>query len=239
MSESALYDEVAASYHQWVSQVGDTLIDETFGNLIGSVVGQRVCAVGCGAGRETRFLARQGAIVTGVDVSSRLLDIARTEEMANPLGVTYIHGNAHDLTDLEDSAFDGVVCYMALMDIPDLSLALGSMARILKTEGWFVFVMTHPCFKPPAYGELVDHVDGSVRRTVGKYFDEGPWDGPGKLTDHLPARAYHRTLSTYINELSAAGLRIERAREPILPTPVWQQAACLLYFQGRRDGIER
>lgn len=237
MSEPALYDYIASNYHEWVSQAGDTLADETFDDLVGNVVGQRVCAVGCGAGRETRFLARQGAIVTGVDLSVGLLDIARAHEAADPLGITYLHGNAHDLVDIEDSVFDGVVCYLALMDIPDLPLTLGSIARILKAEGWFVFVITHPCFKPPAYGELVDHVDGSVRRTVGKYFDEGPWDGPGKYTDRLPSRAYHRTLSTYINELMTAGLRIEQAREPILESPVWQQAACLLYIRGRRNAI--
>ena len=40
-----------------------------------------------------------------------------------------------------------------------LWLALGSIARILRPGGWFVFSITHPCFKPPAYGELTDHVD--------------------------------------------------------------------------------
>lgn len=39
------------------------------------------------------------------------------------------------------------------MDIPDLALTLGAMARILKMHGWFVVVITHACFKPPAYGK--------------------------------------------------------------------------------------
>lgn len=234
MTDGALYDEVAARYHQWVSQDGVALEDPTFDDLVGDVSGQGVCAVACGAGREARFLAQRGAVVTGVDLSEGLLDIARTEEEADPLGITYLCGNAHDLSDLDDASFDGVVCYMALMDIPNLDLALGAMARILKLHGWFVVVITHPCFKTPAYGEIVDHVDGSVRRTVGKYFDEGPWDGPGRHTDRLPSRAYHRTLSSYLNALHTAGLRIEQAREPKLDTPVWQQAACLLYLRGTR-----
>jgi hypothetical protein len=58
-----------------------------------------------------------------------------------------------------------------------------------------VFAITHPCFKAPATGEITDHVDGSVRRTVGRYFDEGYWDGPGAHAAAFPVGAYHRTLS--------------------------------------------
>lgn len=234
MPSEALYDDVAPDYDEWVSQQGDVLDDATFADLVDVRDGDRICAVACGAGREARYLATRGATVTGVDFSEKLLDIARARESAHPLGITYIHGDAHDLAGLPDASFHGVVCYMALMDIPDLDKALGSIARILAPDGWFVFAITHPCFKTPAYGEIVDHVDGSVRRTVGKYFEEGAWDGPGKGSAHLPSRAYHRTLSTYVNALVAAGLPIELMREPQLDTPVWRQAACLLYARCRR-----
>lgn len=234
MADEALYDDVADAYHRWSSRGHPDLADDSFAELVGDVVRQRVCAVACGSGREARFLARRGAIVTGVDISSNLLDIARQLDPDSPFPITWVQDNAHDLGSLPDGAYDGVVCYMALMDIKHLDRSLRAITRILVPGGWFVFVITHPCFKTPAYGEVVDHVTGSVRRTVGKYFDEGAWDGPGWDTDHLPSRAYHRTLSTYVNAVVHAGFIIERMLEPKLDTPVWHEAACLLYVRCRK-----
>ena len=237
MDREPLYDAIAEAYDRWASPVGEALADPTFADLIGPVAGNRLCAVGCGAGRETRYLAGLGATVTGIDLSEALLAIAREREREAPLGITYQHDDAHTLVSLPDASFEGAVCYMALMDIPDLERALAAIGRVLVPGGWFAFVITHPCFKPPAYGELVDHVDGSVRRTVGQYFAEGPWSGPGQHTAHLPSRAYHRTLSTYVNALAAAGFAIEALREPQGETPVWREAAQLLYARCRKtDG---
>jgi len=225
----ATYDEVAADYDEWVG-AGSALDDPTFTELAGEVAGQEVCVVACGQGREARYLAKQGAVVTGVDLSEKLLEKARLHEST---GISYRHGDAHTLEGLADDSFDGVVCYMALMDIPNLDEAVHSMARVLKPGGWFVIAITHPCFKTPATGELIDHVDQSIRRTVGKYFVEGYWDGPGVRRNALPVGAYHRTLSTYVNTLTGAGLTIEQLREPPHDTPIWSEVPQLLYIRGR------
>jgi ubiquinone/menaquinone biosynthesis C-methylase UbiE len=227
------YDDVAADYDKWVG-AGSALDDPTFTELVGEVDAQKVCVVACGQGREARYLATRGAVVTGVDISERLLELARLHEKGDPLGISYQHGDAQALEGLAADSFDGVVCYMALMDVPNLDDALHSMARILRPGGWFVISITHPCFKTPATGEIVDHVDKSVRRTVGRYFIEGYWDGPGLHRDALPVGAYHRTLSTYVNALAAAGLVIDRMAEPPLDTPVWREVPCLLYVRGHR-----
>lgn len=65
MIDVPLNDEVAARYHQWVSQDGVTLDDPTFADLVGDIADHVVRAVACGAGREARFPARRGAGVTG------------------------------------------------------------------------------------------------------------------------------------------------------------------------------
>ncbi|MFI6681277.1 class I SAM-dependent methyltransferase [Kribbella sp. NPDC050470] len=226
------YDDVAADYDEWVG-AGAALDDSTFAELVGDVTGQAVCVVACGQGREARYLAAQGAAVTAVDLSEKLLEKARTHEETAPLGITYQQGDAHTLDGVATDSFDGVVCYMALMDIPDLDRALHSMARVLRPGGWFVVSITHPCFKTPAAGELVDHVDQSVRRTIGKYYVEGYWDGPGAHRNALPVGAYHRTLSTYVNTLTAAGFTIDQLREPPQDTPIWREVAQLLYIRGR------
>ena len=111
-----------------------------------------------------------------------------------------------------------------------LEPALRSIARILAPGGWFVASIVHPCYKPPAHGELVDHVDGFTRRITGRYFEEGPYNSVTRWAI-LPRVSYHRTLSTYVNTLVAAGLPISRMAEPVGDRPVWKEAAGILYFR--------
>lgn len=231
MPDVSLYDDVAEIYDSWVgTDLNDPILDE----LVKVSVGDRVCVVACGSGRDARYMAGRGALVEGIDLSANLIQIAKEREYQAPLGVSYTVDDAQDLITLNDESFQGALCHMALMDIPDLEQTLASIVRVLLPGGWFVFSITHPCYKTLACEEVVDHVDGSVRRTVGKYFDEGPWPGPGAISGKLPSRAYHRTLSTYVNALATAGLDIQQMREPKLNRPVWQQAACLLYVQCRK-----
>jgi hypothetical protein len=54
-----------------------------------------------------------------VDTSARLLVIAQRYEAEEPLGIVYQHDDAQALATLPDTAFDGVACNTALMDIPE------------------------------------------------------------------------------------------------------------------------
>jgi len=224
------YDELADVYHATVDPDGAGLSDPTFDELVGEVTGQRVAAVACGQGRDARRLADLGAEVVGIDASESLLAHARELDRQLQRGIGYVHGDAHDLRPLADGSFDGVVCYMALMDIPELEPATRAIARILKPGGWFVAAITHPCYKSPAHGELIDHVEGTYRRISGRYFEEGPHNSATRWAV-LPRVSYHRTLSTYVNTLTDAGLQVVRLAEPIGDKPAWKEAAGLLYFR--------
>jgi SAM-dependent methyltransferase len=235
MSEvTSAYEELADAYYDAVGPDGAPMDDPTFDALVGEVRGQRVAAVACGHGREARRLADLGAEVVGVDASPSLLAHGRRFEQERPRGIDYVHDDAQELGKLADRSFDGVVCHLALMDIPELEPTLRSIARILAPGGWFVASIVHPCYKTPADGELVDHVDGSTRRIIGRYFDEGPYRSVTRW-EVLPRVAYHRTLSTYLNTLVAAGLTVDRLVEPLGDRPVWQAVPGLLYFRCRSN----
>lgn len=229
-SLTSAYDEMADAYHSTVDSDGAGLDDPTFDALVGEVRGQRVAALACGQGRDARRLADLGAEVVGIDASESMLAHARRLEQETPRGIEYIHDDAQDLREIPDASFDAVVCHMALMDIPELEPTVRSIARILKPGGWFAASIVHPCYKTPADGELIDHVDGSTRRITGRYFDEGPFNSPTRWAI-LPRVSYHRMLSTYVNTLTAAGLPITRMVEPVGERPVWQSVPGLLYFR--------
>lgn len=229
----AAYDQVAELYDGWYA--GRPMLDDPVTiELLGDVSGLRVLDLACGQGWTARWLAAHGAHVVGLDISSRLLDIARRHEREAPLGIAYVRADAQGAGTLVGEKFDGVLCNGALMDIEGLDPTVAGVARVLRPGGWFVFSITHPCFKAPRAGELVDHVDQSWRRTVGAYFDEGAWEA-GRQNPALPDVAYHRTLSTYVNTLAAAGLYLDRLRE--VPrddaSPVWKEVPQMLYGRCR------
>ena len=179
--------------------------------LAGDVQGKRLLDVACGQGVAARGLAEMGASVVGVDIAEALLTIARVEEGARPLGIDYHVEDAQSLASLTDGSFDAAVCNMALINIPDLAAACIAIRRVLRPGGAFVFSITHPCFQT-SRSSWTD--EEPPRRAVGAYFHEGWWlssntDGVrGKIGDE------HRTLSTYINTLTRAGLLIDEIAEP-------------------------
>jgi 2-polyprenyl-3-methyl-5-hydroxy-6-metoxy-1,4-benzoquinol methylase len=205
---------------------------------MGEVAGARICDLACGEGRVARYLADMGARVVGIDLSAKLLEIARRHEAAGPRGVEYRHADARGLPGALDSAFDGVVCNMALMDIADLEPALQSVARILRPRGWFVFSILHPCTNTARSGEMA--TPEGVGRFIGRYFSEGHWRSDTRTGPPGKVGAYHRTLSTYVNALTDAGFALERMREPQADGslaerwPGWAEAPAVLVARCRK-----
>ena len=168
---STPYDGIADWY--------DNIVRTSWGNhkdelpllleLMGDVENEDICDLGCGQGAVTRRLAQAGARVVGVDISERLLEFAKQNEEAEPLGIRYVRDDAEDLNTLPDQSFDGVVSTWSLIDIEDLAACLNSVARILRPDGWLVFAITHPCF----LGPQARRVDEDW--LAGNYLNEGFW----------------------------------------------------------------
>lgn len=212
----AAYDAIAEWYDESIR--ADSLLHDlalpAVWELMGDVADRYVCDLACGQGVVARRLAAQGATVVGVDVSTKLLTIAQGYEDAAPLGIGYKQDDAQGLATLPAALFDGVVCNMALMDIPDMAATFRAVRRVLRPAGWFVFSITHPCFQTPKSG-WVEESDGTVSRVVGVYGVEGLWRSGNSAGVRGRVGAYHRTLGAYVNALYDAGLVLERMREPL------------------------
>jgi ubiquinone/menaquinone biosynthesis C-methylase UbiE len=208
------YDDIAEWYDTWVGthSLRDDPYFQPVEALLGDVAGQRICDLACGQGRVARHLADLGARVVGVDLSAKLLAIARRHEQERPRGIAYVQADATSLDAAALGVFDGVLCFMALMDIADLAPTVRGVATILRPGGWFAFAILHPCFHTALSGEI-EMPEGTVR-TIGRYFQEGHWRSESRPGPPGKVGAYHRTLSTYVNVLSDAGLHLERLSEP-------------------------
>jgi len=106
----------------------------------------RVLDLACGQGVFSRYLARKGIHVEGLDSSSELVKFARAR-----LGpsIQYHVGDAGNAENFEADRFDGIACLMAIQNIEKIDLLFKSASRWLKTGKHFVVVMTHPCFRIP------------------------------------------------------------------------------------------
>lgn len=100
---------------------------------------KRVLEYGCGTGNDSLSLARQGAIVTGIDLSDVAIEQAkhraRREQLAD---LQFAVMNAEAL-EYEDDSFD-LICGMAILHHLDLRRALSELARTLKPDGAAIFV---------------------------------------------------------------------------------------------------
>jgi len=216
----ARYNPVGGWYQEWVSELGD---DPAMASVLahtGEVDGARVLDLGCGEGRVTRALAERGASVVGVDVSSVLIDTARSAEASTALGISYVKDDAATSCWWDGSLFDGVVSNMALSDIEDLDGSLETVATVLRAGGWFVFTILHPCF-PGADDKLPSWPPAG-------YFEERWWTTGG---DGVRGRvgSHHRTLSTYLNALVKAGLATDAIAEPgppVVAVHMWLTVKC-------------
>ena len=167
-------------------------------------------ALACGWGPLSRDLAERGAVVTGVELSEPLLELARAVESDQPQGIRYLYGDASTLTWWDHDFFDGVVCNMALMDIDDLGAAAATIRDVLRPGGWFNISLLHPCFP----GEATPDGDALPSWSPhGGYGAEGWWTTESTgVRGHVGA--HHRKLSTYLNTILAAGLEFIGFSEP-------------------------
>lgn len=108
--------------------------------------GKRVLDVGCGDGALTRFLAREGAVAIGIDVSETRLADARAAEPVS--GAEYREGRGEALP-FADASIDGVVYNNALHHVPmdAMDAALAEAVRVLKPGGRLLVI------EPLAEGE--------------------------------------------------------------------------------------
>lgn len=106
------------------------------------LAGKRVVDVGCGGGILSDSMARAGASVLGIDLSTKPLRVAELHAMeAGTEGVEYREIAVEDLAAEQPAGFDAVTCMEMLEHVPDPASVVRACATLVKPGGW-VFLST-------------------------------------------------------------------------------------------------
>jgi ubiquinone/menaquinone biosynthesis C-methylase UbiE len=96
--------------------------------------GKRLLEIGCGTGTDLLQFARGGAIVTGVDLSPRSIEIAKRRFEAYGLHGEFAVVDAEQLS-FPDENFDVVYSFGVVHHTPDTERAISEVRRVLKPGG--------------------------------------------------------------------------------------------------------
>jgi SAM-dependent methyltransferase len=193
---------------------------EADAGLLGDLRGQRVLELGCGAAAGARWLARAGAVVTGLDLSWGMLRHAAAGAAHSGVRVPLLQADALALP-FRDGRFDAVfTAFGAVPFVADSAALLREVARVLRPGGRWVFSVTHPM-----RWIFLDDASERGLLAVHSYFDRRPYV---EYDEHGAARyvEQHRTLGDRVRELVAAGFVLTDLIEPEWPAGhdrVWEQ----------------
>ena len=128
----------------------------------GAAPGQALLDVATGSGNVAIPAALAGARVTGLDLTPKLLEVARGRAASAGLDVTFVEGDAEELPFAEDS-FDRVTSCFGVIFAPRHDVAAGQLARVAKPGARIVFTAWTP-----------EGLMGRMFQTVGSYMPPPP-----------------------------------------------------------------
>ncbi len=216
--QSTAWDAQASWYDRLVGEDGSAYHKEVVlpgtMELLAPASGERILDLGCGQGVFCRLLAAAGVEVTGVDLSSELIEKARGYRSS---GIEYRVEDACALSDdLRQGSFDAAVSILAVGNMASLPGFFQGAADAVRSQGRLVIVIMHPCFRIPRQSHWqYDETKKLQYRRIDRYLSPLSIPiitHPGKKNSPY-TMMFHRPLHEIINEAADAGWMITGIRE--------------------------
>ena len=115
--------------------------------LIKEIRGKKVLEIGCGGAQCGIAFAKQGAIVTGIDISEKQIEFARQLAKDNNVEIELYQGDIINLEKINSESQDIIFSSWALLYISDLQRCFKEAYRVLKKGGLFVLSLDHPFWR--------------------------------------------------------------------------------------------
>ncbi len=191
----------------------DLLEQPAMVKLLPDLNGKSVLDLGCGYGHNCIDFVKRGAKkVIGVDISEKMLSVAREESSHDR--IEYRNMSMTDISNL-DETFDFIYSSLAFHYVKDFDAFAKDMYSVLGAGGQLLFSQEHPIITATVDGNGHFNKDENGKRvsyTFSNYNEQGErkihWYVDGVVK-------YHRTFSGVINALAKAGFIIEEICEPV------------------------
>jgi ubiquinone/menaquinone biosynthesis C-methylase UbiE len=193
MAEAYAKDNAEGSYNAYYER--PATID-----LLGDVSGKRVLEVGCGAGPLTLWLVEHGAVVTALDVSPEMANLARN--VVGGTATVLVSDLGAPLSFAQDASFDLIVGSLVLHYLRDWPAVLREFNRVLADGGAVVFSTHHPTMD----AELHSPDDYFAIKRVTEVWEKGGRE--------FEVTFWRRPLTAMTEAIWSAGFVIERLVEP-------------------------
>lgn len=184
----------------------------TLYSLMPELKGKKILDLGCGSGeRCIDYIARGAEKVVGVDISEKMLEVARREN-SDP-NITYINMPMEEIGCIEGS-FDVVISSLAFHYVEDFQGVVENVYSLLCEGGIFLFSQEHPfstCYSGDIDRWTRDADGKKIHLNVANYCVECRCDSTWFVEG---VQRYHRMFSTIVNTLADTGFRILKMIEP-------------------------
>lgn len=136
----SLFDKAAETYDEWCNTPIGSFVDNLEKHLIEKAAqpeyGEHVLDIGCGTGNYSIWFAEKGLSVTGIDLSSEMLNQARTKAL-HLTNIRFTEGDIHKLP-YDDNQFDLIVCNIVLEFVASPEQVISEGLRVVKRGGRLV-----------------------------------------------------------------------------------------------------
>ena len=180
-------------------------------SLLPDLKDKKILDLGCGYGENCKKFIEMGAAkVTGIDISKKMLEIARNEN--SDTNIEYLNIPIEDIAGLTEK-YDVIVSSLALHYIQDFDGLCKNVYNLLSEKGIFVFSQENPLNTCFSTGERWsrDSNGKKLYANISNYSVDGKRCSKWFVDDVIK---YHRTFSSIINTLIDSGFTIKKLLEP-------------------------